>query len=162
MKTLYLVRHAKSGKDDPSLADRDRPLDDRGHREAPKMGKRLAKRDAKPDLIVSSPALRALATAELIAEALDYRTKDIEVDDRLYASDVNTLLGVIHKLGDKQDRVMLVGHNPEFSELAHQLASEITDMPTCAVAEFGFGSKSWSDVGKVKPETVTLDHPKKS
>jgi len=162
MKTLYLVRHAKSGKDDLSLADRDRPLDDRGHREAPKMGKRLAKRDAKPDLILSSPALRALATAELIAEALDYRTKDIEVDDRLYASDVNTLLGVIHKLGDKQDRVMLVGHNPEFSELAHQLASEITDMPTCAVAEFGFGSKSWSDVGKVKPETVTLDHPKKS
>src|SRR5213593_4528411 len=151
MKMLFLVRHAKSSWDDTALPDKDRPLDDRGKRDAPKMGKRLAKRDAKPDLILSSPALRALATAELIAEALDYRTKDIEVDDRLYASDVNTLLGVIHKLGDKQDRVMLVGHNPEFSELAHQLASEITDMPTCAVAEFGFGSKSWSDVGKVKP-----------
>lgn len=162
MKTLYLVRHAKSGKDDLSLADRDRPLDDRGHREAPKMGKRLAKRDAKPDLILSSPALRALATAELIAEALDYRTKDIEVDDRLYASDVNTLLGVIHKLGDKQDRVMLVGHNPEFSELAHQLASEITDMPTCAVAEFGFDVKSWSQVGRVLPDKVVFDSPKKS
>jgi len=162
MKTLYLVRHAKSSRDDPSLADKDRPLDDRGHRDAPKMGKRLAKRDAKPDLILSSPALRALATAEIIAEALGYPLEDIEVNDSLYASDADTLLSVIHQLGDKLDRVMLVGHNPELSELAHRLASEITDMPTCAVAEFGFDSTSWSDVGKAKPEKVALDHPKKS
>ena len=63
MKTLFLVRHAKSSRDDPSLPDRERPLDDRGKRDAPKMGKRLAKRGAKLDLLVSSPALRALATA---------------------------------------------------------------------------------------------------
>ena len=87
MKTLFLVRHAKSSRDDPSLPDRDRPLDDRGKQDGPKMGKRLAKRDVKPDLLLSSPALRALTTAQLIAEEIGYKLKDIVVDDRLYASE---------------------------------------------------------------------------
>jgi phosphohistidine phosphatase len=95
MKTLFLVRHAKSSRDDPSLPDRERPLDDRGKRDAPKMGKRLAKRDAKLDLLVSSPALRALTTAHLIADEMGYKRKDIVVDDRLYASSPDDLLAVI-------------------------------------------------------------------
>jgi phosphohistidine phosphatase len=134
MKTLFLIRHAKSSWDDPALPDKDRPLGDRGRRDAPKMGKRLAKRDVKPDLILSSPARRALKTAEIIAKKLDYKLKDIVVDDRLYASAVHDLLNVIHKLGDKLERVILFGHNPELTELAHRLSSEITHMPTCAVA----------------------------
>ena len=85
MKTLFLIRHAKSSWDDTALPDKDRPLNDRGKRDAPKMGKRLAKRDVKPDLILSSPAKRALTTAEIIAKKLDYKLKDIVVDDRLYA-----------------------------------------------------------------------------
>jgi len=161
MKTLFLVRHAKSSRDDPSLPDRDRPLDDRGEHDAPKMGKRLAKRDVKPDLIVSSPATRALATAHLIAEELAYRRKDIVVNDRVYASSADTLLEVIQELDNKLGCVMLVGHNPEFSDLAHRLSSEIGDMPTCAVAEFRFDVKAWSDVGEVEPAKVTLDQPKK-
>ena len=76
MKTLFLVRHAKSSRDDPSLPDRDRPLDDRGKRDAPTMGKRLAKRDVKPDLLLSSPALRALTTAQLMAEEVGYKRKE--------------------------------------------------------------------------------------
>ena len=161
MKTLFLVRHAKSSRDDPSLPDRDRPLDDRGEHDAPKMGKRLAKRDVKPDLIVSSPATRALATAHLIAEELGYRRKDIVVNDRVYASSADTLLEVIQELDNKLGCVMLVGHNPEFSDLAHRLSSEIGDMPTCAVAEFRFDVKAWSEVGDVDPTKVTLDQPKK-
>jgi phosphohistidine phosphatase len=161
VKKLLLVRHAKSSRDDPSLPDRDRPLDERGERDAPKMGKRLAKRDVKPDLLVSSPAKRALATAQLIAEEIGYKRKDIEVNDRLYASDADTLLEVIQELDDKLRCVMLFGHNPEFTELAHRLSSEISDMPTCAVAELGFDTKSWSDVGKVEPANVALDAPKK-
>ena len=86
MKTLYLVRHAKSSRHDPSLSDRDRPLDERGKQDAPKMGQRLAKRDVRPDLLLSSPAVRALTTAQLIAEEVGYKRKDIVVDDRLYAS----------------------------------------------------------------------------
>jgi phosphohistidine phosphatase len=162
MKTLILVRHAKSSKDDPSLPDKVRPLNDRGQREAPEMGKRLAQRNANPELIVSSPALRALATAELIAEALGYLREDIVVNERLYESDVLTWLSVIRELGDKLDRVMLVGHNPELSQLAHHLAGEINEMPTCAVAEFGFESTSWSDVGELKPAKVVFDYPKKA
>ena len=75
MKTLFLIRHAKSSWDDTALPDKDRPLADRGRRDAPKMGKRLAKRDVKPDLILSSPARRALTTAEIVAKKLDYKLK---------------------------------------------------------------------------------------
>jgi phosphohistidine phosphatase len=162
MKTLFLIRHAKSSWDNTALPDKDRPLGDRGKRDAPKMGKRLQERDVKPDLILSSPAIRALTTAEIIAKKLDYKLKDIVVDDRLYGGEADDLLNVIHKLGDNLERVMLFGHNPELTELAHHLSSEIARMPTCAVAEFTFGTKSWSKIGKTKPARVALDYPKKS
>jgi phosphohistidine phosphatase len=161
MKTLFLVRHAKSSKDDPTLTDRDRPLADRGRKEALKMGKRLAKREVKPDLLLSSPALRALTTAQLMADDLGCDRKDVVVDDRLYASSAQGLLAVIRALDDKLDRVMLFGHNPEFTELAHWLSSEIVDMPTCAVAEFRFDMKQWSGIGTAEPADATLDHPTK-
>src|SRR2546426_1939801 len=162
MKTLFLIRHAKSSWADTALPDKDRPLAKRGRRDAPKMGRRLAKREVKPDLILSSPARRALTTAEIIAKKLDYKLKNILVDDRLYAGAVHGLLDVIHKLGGKPEQVMLFGHNPELTELAHRLASEITHMPTCAVAKFTFNAKSWSNIGKAKPAKVALDYPKKS
>ena len=162
MKTLFLIRHAKSSWDDTALPDKDRPLNDRGRRDAPKMGERLAKRDVKPDLILSSPAVRALRTAEIIAKKLDYRRKDIVVNERLYAVEADDLLDVIHQLGDKVERVMLFVHNPELTELAHRLSGEIAHMPTCAVAEFTFDAKSWSKIGKITPAEVVLDYPKKS
>jgi phosphohistidine phosphatase len=161
VKTLFLIRHAKSSWDDTALPDKDRPLNDRGRRDAPKMGKRLAKRDVKPDLILSSPARRALKTAEIIAKKLDYKRKDIAVDDRLYASAVDRLLNVIHGLGNKPERVILFGRNPELTELARRLSGEITHMPTCAVAEFTFNTKSWSKIGKANLAKVALDYPKK-
>src|SRR5690242_21738198 len=118
MKTLFLIRHAKSSWDDTALPDKDRPLNDRGKRDAPKMGKRLAKRDVKPDLILSSPAKRALTTAKIIAKKLEYKFTDIVVNDRLYAGAAHDLLNVIHRLGDRPKRVILFGHNPELTELA--------------------------------------------
>ncbi len=162
MKTLFLIRHAKSSRDDPAMADKDRPLNDRGKRDAPKMGKRLAKRGVKPDLILSSSAVRALETAEIVAKEVDYKRKDILVDDRLYAVGAEELLDVIRKLGDEVERVMLIGHNPELTELAHRLSSKITDMPTCAVAEFTFDAKAWATIGEDKPTKATLDYPKRS
>jgi phosphohistidine phosphatase len=126
------------------------------------MGKRLAKRAVKPDLILSSPAVRALATAELIAKQLGYRRKHIVVDERLYAVDAEDLLEVIRELRRKLGCVMLFGHNPELSALAHRLSDEIVLLPTCAVAEFVFDAKSWSKVGKVAPVRMRLDYPKKS
>lgn len=161
MKTLFLIRHAKSSWDDAALSDRERPLDARGKRDAPAMGERLARRDVKPDLIVSSPAARALATAQIIARKLDYKLKDIVVDDRLYACSADDLLKVICGIADRQEHVMLFGHNPEITELAHRLWSQITDMPTCAVAEFTFDANSWSNIGKATLATASLDYPKK-
>ncbi|WP_029048407.1 histidine phosphatase family protein [Cupriavidus sp. amp6] len=162
MKTLFLVRHAKSSRDDPSLPDRERPLDDLGQRDAPEMGKRLAERKVKPDLLVSSPAVRALATAHLIADELGYARKDIAIDDRLYASSADELLAVVRALDKKLGSVMLFGHNPEFTDFAQRLSGEITDMPTCAVARFRFDTKAWADVGDITPAKVSLDSPKKS
>jgi len=162
LKTLLLVRHAKSSRDDPTLPDKERPLNDRGLRDAPKMGERLAKQDHKPDLIVSSPAVRALTTAELIAGKLGYGRDDIVVDERLYAATPEALLEFISGLGKKPKRVMLVGHNPEFSELAHRLSSKITEMPTCAVAEFTFDVASWADIDEQKPVKVAHYTPKQS
>lgn len=129
MKTLYLVRHAKSSRDAPMLPDKDRPLNDRGKRDAPRMAKQLAKRDVKPDLILSSPARRALTTAELFAKNLNYKVNDIVIDKRLYATSPEGLLEVIREYGDKPKRVMLFGHNPELTELAHRLSRKLTDIP---------------------------------
>ncbi|WP_416047065.1 SixA phosphatase family protein [Cupriavidus basilensis] len=161
MKTLFLVRHAKSSRDDPSLPDRLRPLDDRGRHDASKMGKRLADRGVEPDLLVSSPALRALTTAQLIADEIGYKRKDIVIDEILYASSPDNLLSVICALDDGLGRVMLFGHNPEFAGLAHRLSSTIIDMATCAIAEFCFDAKAWADVAEIGPTKVRMDAPKK-
>lgn len=159
MKTLLLVRHAHASRDDPALPDSQRPLDARGLHDAPRMGRRLAKRGVTPELIVSSPALRALTTAQLVADELGVARDAIVVDDRLYAASVGELLDVVHALDDRWRCVMLVGHNPEFTGLAHRLASRIADMPTCAVAEFRIAAASWSDVGSVAPAGFALDTP---
>ena len=160
-RTLLLVRHAKSSWEEVALSDRARPLAKRGQRDATLMGKRLAKAGVKPDAILSSPACRALSTANIIAEALDFRAKSILVDERLYASDVETLLAVIGELGDPLRCVMLFGHNPEFTDLAHRFSGKITRMPTCAVVQFTFDAASWSAIAGLKPVRVLFDYPKK-
>jgi phosphohistidine phosphatase len=162
VKTLFLVRHAKSSWDDSTVRDKDRRLDDRGKRDTPKTGERLAKRHVKPDLILSSPARRALDTAKIIARKLGYRSKDIVVVDRLYGAAVDELLDVIFELDEELQNVMLFGHNPEFSALAYRLSNEISDMPTCAVAELSFNAKSWPDIGRAVLTKAALDCPRKS
>ena len=162
MKTLYLLRHAKSSWQDASLPDRDRPLEARGERDAAKMSKRWSQQHEKPDLIMSSPAARALATAKVVAQGLDYKAKNIAVDERLYAATQDSLLLVIEALDHKLERVMLVGHNPGFEELAHRFDCAISHMPTCALAEFRFEAKSWAGIGHAKPVGTIFDSPKQS
>jgi phosphohistidine phosphatase len=161
MKTLFLVRHAKSSWDDPSLADHERPLNDRGKRDAPKMGERLAKRGVTADLILSSSAVRALTTARIIAEKIGYDPKSIVADRRIYGAQVSTLLYLIQELDDEHERVMLFGHNPELTELAHRFSGDIEDMPTCAVVELTFDTPRWADVVACRPVAVRFDSPKK-
>lgn len=160
MKTLILVRHAKSSWDNPELTDQDRPLNDRGKRNASKMGKRLSKRDVKVDLILSSPAKRAIKTARLLADELNYKHEDIIVDARLYPGTVNELRKVVYKLGKKLHRVMMISHHPALSLLARRFASDIAHMPTCAVAEFEFNAEAWPDVCKATLKAASLDLPK--
>lgn len=160
MKTLLLVRHAKSSRDDATQGDRARPLNDRGRRDAPKIGARLAQRGVKPDLILSSPAARALATAEHIAAKLDCKHRKIVVDERLYAADADRLLQVIRQLDDGARCVMLVGHSPELTELANRFSDNITAMPTRAVAELRFEVRSWARIGKANLAGATLACPK--
>jgi phosphohistidine phosphatase len=160
MKTLLLVRHAKSSWDQSGVSDHDRPLNHRGRRDAPDMGRRLAARGVAPDVILSSSAVRARTTAELIAEALGFGADRVGIDERLYAASVDEVLTVIGELGDDVSTAMVVGHNPETASLAHRFSDEIGEMPTCAVAEFTFDVDSWDELGDVEPATVRLEMPR--
>lgn len=161
-KVLFLVRHAKSSWKDPSLADRDRPLNKRGKRDAPRMGKRLAKRAVRPELVVSSPAVRALTTAQLIAGELRFKGADVVVDEQVYGGGPHELIEVIRGFDNRFDRVMLVGHNPALTELVNLLTdSETENVPTCGVAVLGCDTECWVDVGKERAELLEFDYPKK-
>lgn len=162
MKSLFLVRHAKSSWKHSALPDRQRPLSDRGRRDAPGMGRRLHKRGVDLDLMVTSPAVRALATARILAAELGYPRRRIAVDERLYPGEARQLRSVIGELDDALEQVMLIGHNPSLSELAHHLASRITHLPTCAVAEFTLDADSWSRVGASRVRRVRLESPKQA
>lgn len=161
MRTLILIRHGKSSWADPARPDRERELDSRGQRDAPAMGRRLAKRDVRPNLIVSSPARRALATARLIAAELPARHREIVIDERLYAATPLDLLAVVQGLDKQLHCVMLVGHNPGLSEFAHALCDEIAELPTCGVAALEFDVQSWSEVERATLASVDVDSPGK-
>jgi len=161
VKVLTLIRHAKSSWKDPSLPDWDRPLNKRGKRDAPAMGRRLAERGSFADLMISSPAVRALATAEAIAEEIDYPWTEIVADERLCGADLSEWLEVIQGLDDALDRVMCVGHNPGLTELTSYFSAEgISNVPTCGIVELRFDVWRWALVGHVEPTGVNFDYPK--
>ncbi len=161
MKELIIVRHAKSNWKDSSLDDRDRPLNKRGERDAPEMGARLARRKHRPDLIVSSPAVRALETARIIARKLGYPRKEIAVMDRLYGAGIVELLDVIRNADESVTTLMLFGHNPGLTELANHLGPRsIPNLPTCGVLHLGFNTDAWSTVGYARGDELLFDFPK--
>ncbi|MGC8517522.1 MAG: SixA phosphatase family protein [Steroidobacteraceae bacterium] len=160
MKTLILLRHAKSDHP-PGLSDRDRPLAARGTLDAPRMGRRLRGHGTRLDRLISSPAVRALTTARLVATALEYPLRRITVDQRLYPGDIAQLLAVIGALEENALQVMLVAHNPGLSELAHQCAAQITHLPTCAAAVLEYDG-AWGEFAKAGFSRITLETPKRS
>lgn len=162
MRQLWLVRHAKSSWDSPDLTDFERPLNDRGKKSAPDMGRRLAKRKVKLDRIVTSPARRAFDTAYAIADALDFPVHLLAIEPRIYDAGVKTLLDVVASQPQDCESVMIVGHNPGFSELADRLSPKgMDELPTCAVVGLKFKAKHWRDVAHGKAESVYYDYPKK-
>jgi phosphohistidine phosphatase len=136
MKSVLILRHAKSSWKHAELTDHDRPLNKRGKRDAPRMGKLLKNQHLVPETIVSSTAIRAHATAELVAKASGYRGegREITLNKSLYEAGPQAYLDALHDLSDDYVRVMIVGHNPGLEELVEMLTGEIHIMPTCSLA----------------------------
>jgi len=148
MRILTLVRHAKSSWKDAALDDADRPLNKRGKRDAPEMGKRLAKLGAKPSVIISSPAKRARKTAWTIAQALGYPRGKVVERPAVYLATVDDLLAVLRGIDNGIREVILVGHNPGITDLANLLTGEgIDNIPTCGVVRISFDMKDWGSLG---------------
>lgn len=163
MKTLYVIRHAKSSWENPLLADIDRPLNDRGKRDAPRMGKRLKERAVVPNLMLSSPAKRALSTCKRIAEILGYGVDKIKTERKLYHADEDDLLNIIKGLNDKCQVVMIFGHNPGLTDFVNLLSDEdhvIDNVPTCGVVCFTFDIDHWKEAEFGKAKFVFFDFPK--
>jgi phosphohistidine phosphatase len=161
MKTLYLMRHAKSSWSFDDLSDQQRPLNDRGRDDAPLMGQALAKRDTKLDLLVSSPAVRAMSTAALVAHELEYPADKIEVVDAIFEATVPDLLGVVRQLPNTAASVLLVGHNNTLTDFANLLSpSEIPEMPTAAIVCLKFNTDQWAQVDRANAEYYFFDKPK--
>ena len=161
MKTLTLVRHAKSSWKDHSLTDRDRPLNKRGKRDAPEMGRRIAAAGIRPSLIVSSPAVRAWTTARIIAEEIGYPREFLQRDDALYLASLNGILDVIVAQDAGFNNLMLVGHNPGFTEFANYLVPGLTgNIPTAGVVSVDLDTDSWSFYDKPDAKLLLYDFPK--
>lgn len=161
MKQLLIYRHAKSSWKDLSLADFDRPLNNRGKRDAPRMAKMLSGKKNQPDLIVSSSANRAKITAVILAKELHYPKKKIVYMDKIYNAVAEELIPCIHTFDDKYKRVVMVGHNTGFTTLANILGDlQIPNVPTCGIVALSFKIDSWKDVRKKDGKLDFFYYPK--
>ncbi len=147
MKTLLLLRHAKSSWKQPKLNDHDRPLNKRGKREAPKVGQYIKENNLIPDLILCSTARRARDTAQAVADESGYNG-DIEQLSDLYLSDTACYLDVLQRLPDNVNRVLVVGHNPDLDELLTLLTDVSEHMNTAALAQIDLPISCWAELNE--------------
>ncbi len=146
MKTLILVRHAKSSWDHSGLSDIDRPLNERGKKDAPEMAQRLKDRGIKIDQFVSSPAKRAHKTAKIFAETYEVKKDDIKIVDDLYLATAEAFNNTIASIKDKHDTIALFSHNPGITEFASSLTDvRIDNMPTCSVFAVSAETSNWKE-----------------
>lgn len=161
VKTLTLIRHAKSSWKYAGLDDRDRPLNARGIRDAALMGMVLSQRGFSPELLTSSPALRALRTAEAVAAGIGYPDTAIVLNHHLYHAGSDGLLKRLHQFDDSLNWIALVGHNPGLTELVKLLVTAAPgDVPTGGVAEIRFDTRRWQDISRDKVVAFFFDRPK--
>ena len=145
MRTLLIMRHGKSSWKDAELPDIERPLKKRGRKDVVHMGKLLAGKKLKPDLILCSTAKRARQTAEIVVEEIGFKGK-VEYLDSLYMAELDTLIKTLQSLPDVK-RVMIIGHNPGLETLAQLLTDKITSLPTAAVACIKIPISNWQELG---------------
>jgi phosphohistidine phosphatase len=161
MKRLFLLRHAKARPATDPLADSERPLAERGKHDARLIGERL-KHYHRPSSILSSPATRALQTAELVADAAGYGRERIARDHRLYLAEPTTLAAVVAAQSPAIETLLVVGHNPGLTELTHRLLAgfDVEDLPTCAIVGLEFGVAEWTETAAAPPQLIYYDFPK--
>jgi phosphohistidine phosphatase len=145
MKTLLVLRHAKSSWSDSALDDHERPLNERGRRDGPRIGELLREYGLIPDIVISSDAVRAQLTAEAVTEAAGYGG-EILLDHRLYLASPADILSLLEIGPETAETIMIVGHNPGLEELVEQLTGELHDMPTAALAQIVLPIDRWRDL----------------
>ena len=161
MKTLIIVRHAKSSWADSGLSDFDRPLNDRGKRDAPEMAKRILQKKINIDLFISSPAKRAKKTAQLFAEELGVDPHKIILFPELYLASPADFIAAISKSPPEAATIAVFSHNPGITEFANTLTDvRIDDMPTCAVFAITVGTENWSGFDQADKKFLFFDYPK--
>ena len=152
MKTLVLIRHAKAENNLKETTDFDRPLTTSGKQEAVKMAELLKKSGTATPFFISSPALRALTTANIFSST--FNTETPQTDETIYEAEVEALLAVINSINNQNQTAALVGHNPGISNLLYYLTGKMTTMPTCAFAIIEFETDNWKEIsagtGKLK------------
>jgi phosphohistidine phosphatase len=152
MKTLFLLRHAKSSRDDVTLKDFDRPLNERGREDAKLMGRHLRHQHLLLDGVISSPAKRARETAEIFLKAADVAFAP-SFDERIYEAGLQHLLKVVSEIDQSLNVVLLIGHNPGFEALAESLTGQYIGLPTATLAALDLSVEQWRDV---RPRSAKL------
>ena len=160
MKTLLLLRHAKSSWKEQEVRDFDRPLNQRGLKAAPSMGRLIKKRKLQPDLVLSSPAERARQTTQLVIEAAGLKT-ELRYDERIYEATVVRLFDIVTQVDDESNLVMIVGHNPGLEELLEALTGEARSLPTAALACIELDVEKWNKARAGTGRLEWLVKPKK-
>ncbi len=161
MKKLLIVRHAKSDWADASLGDFNRPLNARGLRDSVEMAQRITMHKLIPTKLVSSPAVRALTTCQLMAENWEIDVKDIVLEAKIYEANLTNLLEIINGLDDTDDYVALFGHNNAITDFSLYLTdADLFNIPTCGVALIEFPFDSWKMVSKDTGDLLMYDSPK--
>ena len=162
MKTLVIVRHAKSSWADMSLDDHDRPLNKRGHDAAPVMAARMKSREILPDLMITSTARRAHDTCSYLAGDLNYSEKDIRTDERLYHASSHQILDVVRETENEVDTLYIFGHNPGFTTFANMLnETNIYNIPTAGVVVSELPIDRWEEISFGTGKQKLFDYPKK-
>ena len=162
MKRLTLLRHAKSSWQQPGLADRERPLNQRGKRDAPLMGRRLSACGVRPSLIITSPAVRARQTVKLLAREIGYPIEFLQTEPSLYLADPETIIEIISYQDDTFGDIVACGHNPGMTELASKLSGQYIDnLPTCGFVTIEADAGEWKELPGCPKKLVAFEFPKK-